>query len=266
MKLSRRGLFRVRTSALAVVLVGLVMGGTLYADSLVHGFSAKGSLQPGMVVALSDKTTVMAAPSNDPKKIYGVMVSPNEVPFTVSTQGRQIFVATNGNYPVLVSTQYGRIKSGDYLSLSSSDGIAAKVTPDKSLVLGKALEPFDGKGKVFTTVGGFGIGRILVNITPQRNPTAKSDAVIPGPLRKISESIAGSPVAALKIYLALGVLVVSAVIGGILVSVGVRSAITSIGRNPLSKKSIYRGLAQTVIMAILIFIIGLFGVYLLLKL
>ena len=47
---------------------------------------------------------------------------------------------------------------------------------------------------------------------------------------------------------------------------GVRSGMISIGRNPLSKHSIIQGLMQVIIVAVLIFIIGVFAVYLLLKL
>lgn len=251
------------TATLAIILASCSAG----ADTLVHGYNASGSLQPGIVAALKDKNTVIAAPAKDPKKIYGVVISPNEVPFTVSDQGQQTFVATNGNYRVLVSAEYGAIKNGDYISLSSTDGIAAKATSDKQAILGKALEKFDGKSKVITKVGNFGVGSILVNINPGSNPIAKSDAAIPGALRRVSETISGgNPVSALRIYLSLAVVVAAAAISAVLVSVGVRSGIVSIGRNPLSKKSIYRGLTQSIIMAILIFIIGLFGVYLLLRL
>jgi hypothetical protein len=47
---------------------------------------------------------------------------------------------------------------------------------------------------------------------------------------------------------------------------GVRNTLISIGRNPLSKKTIYKGLIQIILMGLIIFITGLFGVYLLLKL
>ncbi len=250
-------------SIAAVILAGCAVG----ADVLVHGYDAKDDLQPGIVVALKDKTTVYAAPANDSKKMYGVVISPNQVPFTVSSQGQKTFVATSGNYPILVSAEYGTIKVGDYLSISSTDGIAAKAVSDKPAILGKALEKFDGKSKVITKVGSYGVGTILATINPGKNPIAKSDAAIPAPLRRISETVSGgNPVSALRIYLSLAVVVAAASIAAVLVSVGVRSGIVSIGRNPLSKKSIYRGLTQSIIMAILIFIIGLFGVYLLLRL
>jgi hypothetical protein len=47
--------------------------------------------------------------------------------------------------------------------------------------------------------------------------------------------------------------------------IGVRSGITAIGRNPLSKKDITKGLLQVILASMVVFIIGLFAVYLLLK-
>jgi len=47
---------------------------------------------------------------------------------------------------------------------------------------------------------------------------------------------------------------------------GIRSSIISIGRNPLAKKSIVRGLIQVITVGVIILVIGLFSVYLLLRL
>jgi hypothetical protein len=47
---------------------------------------------------------------------------------------------------------------------------------------------------------------------------------------------------------------------------GVRNGVISIGRNPMSKKSIFRALIETILTSLLILIVGMFAVYLLLKL
>jgi hypothetical protein len=46
---------------------------------------------------------------------------------------------------------------------------------------------------------------------------------------------------------------------------GIRNGLISIGRNPLSKKSIVRGMIQVILTALTIFLLGIFGVYLLLR-
>ena len=69
-----------------------------------------------------------------------------------------------------------------------------------------------------------------------------------------------------KMYVSVAIMAMSIVIAGILLYAGVRGSIISIGRNPLSKRSILRGLMQVIIGGVLVLIIGLFTVYLLLRL
>jgi hypothetical protein len=254
-------------SVLAIVgILGFSLTAT--ADTIVRGFKAKTTLQPGLIVALSkDKSdTVEAVPSSDAARTYGVVIDPSQAPVTVQMQGQQVFVATAGNYPVLVSTQKGKIKPGDYISISTISGIGAKAS-DQPVVLGQALESFDGQNGVITQDSdGSVIGRVNVSIIPGKNPLIKNSAAVPAPLKRFGEAIAGKNVTASRIYAAIVVFVISAIIALCVLWIGVRSSIISIGRNPLSHKSIMRGLLQVVIVAVSVFIIGVFGVYLLLKL
>jgi hypothetical protein len=159
--------------ALALLLLAFaVLASIANADTIVRGFKANGTLEPGIIVALSGNSNdaVDIATEKDPTKIYGVVIDPAQAPFTVQKSGQQVFVATGGSYPTLVSTQNGTIKA------------------------------------------------------------------------------------------------ISAIIALSVLLVGVKSSITAIGRNPLSKKSILTGLFQVITVAILVFIVGMFGVYLLLRL
>ncbi len=257
---------RVCLVFVSVCLVLCFSATAVLADTVLRGYDSQAPLQPGLIVALDVKTEkIKIAPASDPRAIFGVVVDPSESPIALTGSG-QTYVATTGKHRVLITTENGGIKSGDYISMSSVDGIGAKALTSQSFVLGRAIEDFDGKNKVINTVNGLKVGRIGVDITPKGNPLKKAGLAVPESLRKVSEAVAGNPVGTLKIYLALLILIASTIISTILVATGVRSGISSIGRNPLSKKSIIRGLMQAIIMAVLIFIIGLFGVYLLLKL
>jgi hypothetical protein len=255
--------------ALALLLLTFsVFSSISHADTIVHGFKAKGTLEPGLIVALSGKSSDMVetVTEKDDTKIYGVVIDPAQAPLTVQKTGEQVFVATGGSYPVLVSTQNGPIRKGDYVSVSPVNGIGDKAK-DQSTVLGKADSSFDGSAQSITTTSdGYKIGRINVSIIPGRNPLVKDTASIPAPLRRFGEAIAGKNVSALRVYVALSIFIVTAIIALSVLLVGVKSSITAIGRNPLSKKSILNGLFQVVTVAVLVFIVGMFGVYLLLRL
>lgn len=239
------------------------------ADTIVRGFSAKGSIQPGMLVALdkSASDTVEVAPANDPSKIFGVVIDPSQAPVTVQKQGQQVFVATGGSYAVLVNTENGAIKPGDYISVSSVNGIGTKASNNQPLVLGKAIEPFDGKSGIITTdSSGAAIGRIIVNIIPGKNPLVKDSVAIPAPLKRFGEAIAGKNISAIRIYAAMAFFLVTAAVAFGVLWAGIRNGMIAIGRNPLSRKTITKSLIQVIVMAFLVFIVGMIGVYLLLKL
>ena len=78
--------------------------------------------------------------------------------------------------------------------------------------------------------------------------------------------IAEKPVSPIRIYLSIGVASISVIAAIAIIYAGVRSGVISIGRNPMSKKSIFRALIETILTSLLILIIGMFAVYLLLKL
>jgi hypothetical protein len=249
-----------------VMLAGFVLPAA--AENLAQGFAAKGDLSPGMVVALTKNTadSVEVAPASDPSRIYGVVINPSDAPLILNrNSGDQVFIATSGTYQVLVSTEGGAISVGDYISMSSTDGIAAKATFAQSTVLGQAVAAFDGKTNSVTKIGNSPVGKIAISVNPRKNPMVKNDVAIPSFLRKIGESIAGKPISPLHIYAALALLLAAVVISTSLLTAGVRGAMIALGRNPLNRGSIMNSMFKVVSASALIFVIGLAGVYLLLK-
>lgn len=238
------------------------------ATEVVRAYGSERPLQPGLIVALKDEEAKIVEPSpgNEPEKMFGVVVDPSEVPLTVTQNGRKIYVATSGLFKGLVSVENGEIKKGDYLSMSFTDGVAAKARDSQLVVIGKAAAGYNGNDRVTKTSDGTAIGLVPIEVAVGKNPNAKTDIAAAEPLRRAAESIAGKPISVTKLYSAGGLLLATVIVAVILLWVGVRSSVISIGRNPLSKKTILRGLAQLILAALAIFIIGVFGVYLLLKL
>jgi hypothetical protein len=85
-------------------------------------------------------------------------------------------------------------------------------------------------------------------------------------LRRAGEIIAGKPVSPVRVYMALLIVAVTGAIAASLTYSAVQSGLLAIGRNPLGKSAIIKGMFQVVIIALMVFIAGIFGVYLLLKL
>lgn len=260
------------------LLVFLSLAHPLFAQSLTQGYNSDQQLQRGMLIKLNkeDPSKIEPATSDTLEDMHGVVVHANDAPVTLSAEGRKTFVATQGQFEVLVTDQNGPISVGDYVSISALPGIGMKAGDRQSVVAGKAVGTFDSSsiiiGKIDLKESGgntrsVNIGRVMVDISIARNPLNRAtDTNLPGFLKKATEAIADKPVSAARVYLTLGIFIATTMIAGSLLYAGVRSSIISIGRNPLSKKSIVRSLMQVILTSLIIFISGIFGVYLLLKL
>lgn len=250
----------------------------LGAQAVTEGFGSNLSLQRGMIVRIKadDSTKVEPVKSEDSDQIHGIVVNSNDAPVTISDDGQRVFVAKIGQYDVLVNNQNGPIKAGDYITVSAVAGIGMKAGSKEAHVVGRALGDFDGSKDVISvseltdSSGGkkkIAFGRVKADVGVAGNPLLKSEAPnVPEFLRKTTEAIAGKPVDAVRIYIGILVFGITTFVAGSLMYGGVRSGIISIGRNPLSKKSIIRGMMQVVVFGLIVFTTGVFGVYLILRL
>lgn len=249
------------------------------AQTVTQGYGSDSVLQRGMIVGLKKDDLRKVEPINADQfeRVHGVVVGANDSAVLLGNDSEKIYVASGGRFTVLVSDQMGDIVAGDFVTLSSVNGIGMKAGDHDPVILGKALEAFKGSdtnqlvgtAKVKDTNGKerqIRIGRVIVDVSIGKNPLLKNDNSLPSALKRASEMIAGKSVSPVRVYLSLVVLAISAMIAGSLIYSAVRSSLIAIGRNPLSKKSIIRGLFQVVIIGLMVFLSGIFGVYLLLKL
>ena len=264
--------------ALILFAPSMVLAASSTAGDVAQSYSTDSTVRQGMIVRLNqqDPSKVDPLSSSTIADMFGVAISASAAPLTLSgATTNQVYVVTGGQYPVLVSNQNGSIRAGDYISISGLDGIGMKAQGSESTVLGKALSSFNGTSDATSTAtvshGGttstVGIGLINVTIAVANNPNqSHSTGGVPGFLSTASTSIANKPVSTPRIYLSVGVLVITAFIACSLLYSGVKNGLVSIGRNPLAKRYIFRSLLQVVLVSIIVFILGLFAVYLLLRL
>lgn len=252
-----------------------------YGGGSVQGYAADRALDNGTIVKLTGEGSnkVTTAVQRDLANMFGVTVDHQQLPIKLSNEGleNEVYVAVSGTYNVLVSNQGGSIKPGDYITLSSINGVGMKADTEQETVLGRAVSGFNDKSVIYSQtalndVNGnksqvVSLGSIPVTIEIQRNPNEKSTkAKVPEVLERIGQAIAEKEVSAIRIYLSLAITAISLVSAIAVIYSGVRNSIISIGRNPMSKKSIFRALLEIILTSILILIIGLFAVYLLLRL
>jgi hypothetical protein len=269
-----------KTSAI-IGLVGLILLGIaspISAQNVTQGYNTDRLLQRGTVVSLDAEDTSKVIPSTkeNQDRLHGIVVASNDSSFTLSDINERTFVATIGRFDGLVSTEAGTIQPGDFLAVSSISGIAMKAGEFDPYTVGKAIEGFDGNENTVSSAeirdnlgntSTISIGRVLIDVAVGSNPLLRPvDSTLPEFLESAAEAIADKPVSPVKIYIGIFIILATAGIAGSLLYSGVKSSVISIGRNPLSKKSITKSLLQIIVSSIIIFLIGLFGVYLLLRL
>lgn len=272
----------VRLAAVIVTagLVVLPVSAATYGGGNVQGYAADKPIDNGTIVQLTgkDANRVTAATQSNVQNMFGVAVDRSQLSVTLSSEGLQneTFVAVAGTYNVLVSTQAGTISPGDFVTLSALNGIAMKAGTEETTVFGRAINGFDGKGVTLGTTtlkdssGGtktVTLGSIPVTIDIKRNPNVKTTKVnVPELLQRVGQQIAEKEVSPIRLYLSIGITAISLIAAIAVLYSGVRHSVVSIGRNPMSKKSIFRALIEIILTSLLIVIVGLFAVYLLLKL
>lgn len=259
------------------LLITIKLTGVLSAQSVTRGYGSDQVLQRGMIVGVNktNPSKVDAIDIGRITTILGVVVNPNDSPITTSSDNNRIFVTTSGRYDVLVSDQNGSVTNSDYVTLSSIAGIGMKANGEQGNVLGRAAANFDGKANVLSSVElqdakgvkkTVHIGRVQVEINIAKNPLAKNTDGTPAILSQAGRAIAGRSVSATRLYLSAIIFIVGTIIAGSIMYAGVKSSIISIGRNPLTKRSILKSMLGVAVTSIVVFLISVLGVYLLLRL
>lgn len=275
-------IFRLLTVSLSVVIITtptIVLAE--YGGGNVKGYASDKPIDYGTIVELTgDKSDrIKVSSQSEMQNMFGVVIDPQHLTVRVTNGNieNETYVAVSGTYNVLVSTQAGSIAKGDFITMSAINGIGMKAGTEEPTVFGRAAAAFDGKGVNLgkaslqntegKQTGEVILGSIPVTVDIRSNPNEKSTKVnVPDILERIGQAIAEKEVSPIRIYLSMAITAVSLVAAIAVLYAGIRNGVISIGRNPMSRRSIFRALLEVILTSLLILIIGLFAVYLLLRL
>lgn len=248
------------------VIVGVMVAcfSTAASATLIsQGYAVKSPIPTGALVSISstEAGTAIIADLKNQDKLFGVAVVSDTALLSISGGTGEIQVASSGLAPVLVSTEGGAIKRGDHLGVSTIAGVARKATSG-SRTIGTAADDFDGsaagvdKRKLETTTGSkeVSVGQIPVDIgIGNYQPNGlDTGSVVPTWLQTLSNTVAGKVVSPIRAVVATTILITAIISVSVLLYGAVRTSIISIGRNPLAKNSVFKGLAQVIIIVVVI--------------
>lgn len=257
-------------------LVFISQIGFVAAQTVTQGYASDEQIQRATIVSLAqdDPLKVEPATLDNIERLHGVVVARNDATFVLTAEEEQTLVTTNGRFEAFVSNENGPIEPGDFITVSRVSGIGMKAGDVEPSIIGKANGTFNGEEAVLSTteidVNGItqkvAIGRIQIDIGVAGNPLFRpTQTNVPGVLQRLAENVAQKPVSAVRIYISMTIFFAATGVAATLLYSGIRSSIISVGRNPLSKKSITRSLIQIILTSVIILLLGIFGVYLLLR-
>lgn len=201
------------------------------------------NIKPGDIISLIDGRYVLSSEAYDPSVMGVISNSPTLVVGNIEDEQVYI-VVSSGITLVRVSTLYGSIKTGDYITTSAIPGIGAKA--DKfGIIIGTALEDYSNPDtEIINTIAvNFDIGTygLLTNI-------------------------ASNPRVAFRYVLAFVVAAASVLSGFIYFGKVARSGVESLGRNPLAARLINMGVLFHLLLTICIMAFGILIAYIIIVL
>lgn len=236
-------------------VIAVSVPATLHAESsgtIAQGFPVDtrlGEIVTGSLVShKSGSQSVELATVDSADRLAGV-ADANPL-LAITGEGTEIQVVLGGTTSVLVSDINGAIRAGDKITASPIAGIGMKATTD-ARVAGTAQSNFDTKNSETKSITDTGGNKHTVRVSYLDLQVGLAYFQAPGGsdflppfLQNFANNIAGKEVSLVRITFSAILLLFSFISLGILISSTVRSAITSLGRNPLAALNIRKSLYQ----------------------
>lgn len=266
--------------ALFLVLPSLIIGpfSQTSAQDVPQSYASDQKLQTGMIVKLKkdDPSKVEVVDRESAKDSYGIIVNANDSPFSLTQEGRNYYVASSGIYDILVSNENDAVRKGDLITFSSIGGIGMRAGTRDEYIVATAADDFDGSKNLLSNQRlkdqngketEVKVGKVKADVRLLKNPNFSSDdPPLIKLLRKIAPAIVGKQISVIRAGISLGLFFITLILFIVIIYAGVRGSVVSIGRNPLGKKAITLNLLKVIAIGLAVFMVGLFGVYLILRL
>lgn len=232
------------------LLSGMAFGAT--SSSIGQGFKAgSDGIVEGAIVSLRKQTSDTIELSNltNRTRLMGVRVNSEQTLLELDN-GNPVQVVTTGAVAAFVSDLNGVIKAGDRVTASPINGVGMRAT-ESVMVLGIAQADMaldEAESRTITTKSGqkrtVRVGKVMVMVDPMFYQFTAQSSFVPSAFQNLANGIAGHAVSPLRVMVA--GLVIVLLLGSVIALVysSIHSSIISIGRNPLSKRSVHKGLFE----------------------
>lgn len=272
MWISKRLIALIRAT-LVVLGFGLLALPAITLAYMSQSYTSTSSLPNGAIVSLlpaGSSGTIQSADAQQLEDLLGVVISSQAI--SGSSGSYNLNVATTGTVPTLVSNVNGSISKGDPIAVSPVASIGMKATTSTTVIgvaeaafnaqsTGASSQELKGQSGQLRSYS-FGIIPVEVKISSYQ---AQTSSFFPQSIQNLFNNLAGHNVSTARILLSLAVLVMVIITSGIIVFSAVQLSMVAMGRNPLAKRSITRGLSESVGVALGLLVLGCLSVYLIVR-
>lgn len=239
--------------AMSLLVLGMSSLQVQGASSIAQGFATEDpGIVSGALVSLKAGTanSVELGNAENVDRILGIAGENSLIELSKSEGTVQ--VVTTGEAVALVSDLNGEVKAGDKITASPIAGVGMKATMN-TMTIGTAqvdLASVDTHTNTVTDKAGdtrtvrIGAVPIQVDKVFYQAPGGGIGSYVPQALQDFADSLAGRAVSPMRVVVASLLTIIVFTLVAVLLYSSVRSSIISIGRNPLSEKSINKGLLQ----------------------
>jgi hypothetical protein len=256
-----------------------IFSGTVNAltSSISRGYkTTDDSLVVGMGVALANQSNeqqegfVEGVSLANSEKFVGIITTISDTLVTFSDSTNNILVSSEGQVTAYASDINGDIKNGDLLSVSPIKGVLMKSGDSQTYrVVAIAAQDFSSittEDRDLTTSQGtqsYRIGKLKAEISPNI-VVSTQDENKKSVLSLAGESLTGKPVGQIQVLAALIIFAVVLIVEGSIIYGAIHSTISSLGRNPLAKKALFKQLLQVSWVGLMVLVLGFGAIYLIL--
>lgn len=233
--------------------------------------SADSGILVGMAVSSSigseqDSTAVIIerATTSNQDRYLGVVTSVADSAVSLTDKDNVVPVTTTGKTNLYMSDINGEIINGDRLTLSPLAGILMKAGPDSRVIVGIATGKTTGQ-KITQTIrleeGTKQVSVYLHGAILEKEVRDWETGATDKPFLLLAgESITGKEVSMVQVVAAMAITLFTFVFIGSVIYSNVRNSTIAIGRNPLSKVTIFRQMGRVFILSTLILMFGVVSV------
>ena len=216
------------------------------------------NVKDGSILSNSPNGAILSKVPYDPQ-VVGVVSRDAAIFISNTSNTNAVPVIANGNVYMLVSSQQGNIKKGDYLTTSTIPGIAVKAN-DAGYVLGTALEGYSNPNKKQTELIAVNLDLHYYNTKPTFVGTLTDILKI----ALLPSNNATSPL--WKYIVAAAVALSSLVLAFLTFGRTAAKGVEALGRNPSASKIIHLGIIFNVGIVVVIVLAGLSVAFMILRL